>query len=99
VRHGVPEGLIVHLHRLVVALERRGYLEDLQPVAAGFLRVQFGRLGDMGAAPDDDGVAELPADALQIGVALAAGMDADAKVILVGTVLAAHRAVLAAQAF
>jgi hypothetical protein len=87
VRHGVAEGLVVHLHRLVVTLEGRGHLEDLQPVPAGFLHLQLGWLGDVAAAPDDDGVAELPAGALRIGVAVAAGMDADAVVVLVGAVL------------
>ena len=98
-RHGVAEGLVVHLHRLVVTLEGRGQLEDLEPVAAGFLSGQLGWLGDVSAAPRDDGVAELPADALQIGVAVAAGMDADAVLVLVWPVLGAHRTVLAAQAF
>jgi hypothetical protein len=35
----------------------------------------------------------------QIGVAVAAGMDADAMLVLVWVVLGAHRAVLAAHAF
>jgi hypothetical protein len=88
VRHGVAQGLVVHLDRPVVALEGRGRLKDLQPEAAGFLRGQLGWLSDVSAAPDDDGVAKLPAGALQIGVAVAAGMDADAVLVLVWAALA-----------
>lgn len=95
VRHGVAEGLVVHLDRLVMALEGRGHLEDFQPVPAGFVSVQLGWLGDVSAAPHDDGVAGLPAGALQIRVTVAAGMDADAELILVWALLGAHRTVLA----
>jgi hypothetical protein len=58
-----------------MTLQRRGHLQDLTPVAASFLIVQLGRLGDVAAAPGDDGVAGLPGGALQIGVAVAAGED------------------------
>jgi hypothetical protein len=40
-RHGVPEGLVVHLDRPEVALERRGHGQHLEPVAARRLVVEL----------------------------------------------------------
>src|SRR6266498_4788751 len=96
VGEAVAERLVVHLQRPVVPLKRSGHLQHFQPVPAGFLGLQVCWLCNMPPSPDDHGVAALNRCTLEVGVAVLAGRDANAVLILIWTTSGAHGAGFAA---
>jgi hypothetical protein len=92
VGEGVAQHLIIHLQRVVVPLKGLGDTENLQPVPRRLGGLKLGWLRHVPSSPDHEGVPPLHIGLLEVGVAVLGRLDTDAKPVVIGPALRAHRA-------
>jgi hypothetical protein len=92
VRQAVSRRPKVQLHWLEVRFQDASNIEDVLPVGDCFICGQFGRLGNVSPAPDNDCVAALDRGTLEVRITHATAQKPNAEAVVLGTTLLAHRA-------
>src|SRR5215207_10169609 len=99
VRQRVPSEYVVHLQWSVDRLYRTASREDVAPETRRLVVSQFCWFDDMAPSPDDDHITALNARPLQVGICEATREHANAKRIVIGPPLLAHRTAVATPNF